>query len=92
MPVALRISGAEMNASGWNLAPSFKIAYVPTFGDKEIKVLGAEQDVIDTSPVQGEFGLRAVNGNLILDANLMVGGGKDGTSAVGGKIGVRYLF
>ena len=92
VPVALRINGSEMNAAGWNLAPSFKIAYVPTFGDKEIEVLGAEQDVIDTSPVQGEFGLRAVNGNLMLNANLMVGGGKDGTSALGGKIGVKYLF
>ena len=27
-----------------------------------------------------------------VNANLMVGGGKDGTSAVGGKIGVKYLF
>ena len=92
VPIALRVNGFEQNVSGWSVAPSFKIAYVPTFGDKEISVLGADQTVIDTSPVQGDFGIRAQNGNLMVNANMMLGGGKDGTSSVGGKVGLKYVF
>lgn len=92
MPIALRITGAEVNASGWTFAPSFKIAYVPTFGDKDIKFYGASQNVLDMSPVQADFGLRAVNGNLMFNADMMIGGGEYGTSSVGGKVGVKYVF
>ena len=48
--------------------------------------------MIDTSPVQGDFGIRAQNGNLMVNANMMLGGGKDGTSSVGGKVGLKYVF
>ena len=92
VPLALRVNGAEQSTNGWKLAPSAKIAVVPTFGDKEITVFGVDQTVIDTSPVQADLGLRAVNGNLMLNANFLVGGGKDGASAVGGKVGVKYVF
>ncbi|MBS5792989.1 MAG: autotransporter domain-containing protein [Sutterella sp.] len=92
MPISLRISGGEVSASGWTFAPSFKVAYVPTFGDKEIKVYGASQDVLDMSPVQADFGLRAVNGNLMFNADMMIGGGEYGTSSIGGKVGVKYVF
>ena len=92
VPIALRVNGFEQNVSGWSVAPSFKVAYVPTFGDKEISVFGADQTVIDTSPVQGDFGIRAQNGNLMVNANMMLGGGKDGTSSVGGKVGLKYIF
>ena len=66
VPIALRVNDFEQNVSGWSVAPSFKVAYVPTFGDKEISVLGADQTVIDTSPVQSDFGIRAQNGNLMV--------------------------
>lgn len=92
VPLTLRVTAGETNAAGWQLAPFFKVAYVPTFGDKEIEVLSHETDVIDTNPVQSAFGLRAQNGNLLLNADFTVGGGKDGTSSVGGKIGVKYAF
>ncbi|WP_279177979.1 autotransporter outer membrane beta-barrel domain-containing protein [Sutterella wadsworthensis] len=92
VPLALRVTAGETNAAGWQLAPFFKVAYVPTFGDKEIEVLSHETDVIDTNPVQSAFGLRAQNGNLLLNADFTVGGSKDGTSSVGGKIGVKYAF
>ena len=92
MPISLRISGGEVAASGWTFAPSFKVAYVPTFGDKEIKVYGASQDVLDMSPVQADFGLRAVNGNLMFNADMMIGGGEYGTSSIGGKVGIKYVF
>lgn len=92
MPIALRINGFEQNVSGWQLAPSFKIAYVPTFGDKEIKLLGYEQDVLDTKPVQADFGIRALNGNMLFNVDLMLGGGENGTSSLGGKVGMKYVF
>ena len=92
VPLTLRVTAGETNAAGWQLAPFFKVAYVPTFGDKEIEVLSHETDVIDTNPVQSAFGLHAQNGNLLLNADFTVGGGKDGTSSVGGKIGVKYAF
>lgn len=92
VPLALRVTAGEANASGWQLAPSFRIAYVPTFGDKSIEVLGHETDVIDTNPVQGAMGLRAQQGNLLVNVDFAVGGGKDGASSVGGKVGVKYAF
>lgn len=92
MPISFRISGFEADAAGWTLAPSFKVAYVPTFGDKEVKVLGYSQDVLDMSPVQADFGLRAVNGNLMFNVDMMLGGGEAGTSSIGGKVGVKYAF
>lgn len=92
MPIALRVNAAPMEAAGWTFGPSFKLAYVPTFGDKEVTVRGADATVIDTAPVQGAFGLRAVKGGVMLDANLLLGGGKGGTSSVGARIGARYTF
>lgn len=92
IPLALRITAGASNAAGWQLAPSFKIAYVPTFGDKAIEVLGHETDVIDTNPVQGALGLRAQRGSFLLNVDFAVGGGKDGASSVGGKVGVKYAF
>lgn len=92
IPVALRINGADMSAGGWKLAPSFKIAYVPTFGDTEINVQNIETDVIDTNPVQMDFGLRAGTENLLLNATFSLGAGKEGSSSVGGKIGLKYAF
>ena len=92
IPIALRINGADMAAGGWKFAPSFKIAYVPTFGDKEIEVRGHETDVIDTNPVQIDFGVRAGTENLLVNAAFAVGAGHNGTSSVGGKVGIKYAF
>ena len=92
VPVALRVNGVEQGAGGWKLAPSAKVAVVPTFGDKDITVFGVDQTVIDTSPVQADLGIRAANGNLMINANFLLGGGKDGASAVGGKVGLKYVF
>ena len=92
IPMALRINGADMNAGDWKLAPSFKIAYVPTFGDTEIQVRHVETDVIDTNPVQMEMGLRAGTENILLNATFSLGAGREGSSSVGGKIGLKYAF
>ena len=92
VPVALRVTGYEAKADGWSFGPSFKLAWVPTFGDKGVNVAGYSQDVIDTNPVQGEFGIVAGKGNLLFNAGLSLGGGDNGASSVGGTIGVKYAF
>lgn len=92
MPIALRVNGFEQNLRGWSVAPSLKVAYVPTFGDKEISFYGYDQDVINTNPVQADFGIRAMTGNMMLNADMMVGGGENGTSSIGAKVGMKYVF
>lgn len=93
LPIAMRITAADYStASGWTLSPSFKLAYVPTFGDKDIEVLNTAEDVIDTSPVQANFGLMAGKDNMLFNVNFMLGAGEYGSSAVGGKVGFKYAF
>lgn len=92
LPIALRVTGADMNAAGWTFAPTVKVAYVPTFGDDEVSIGNVNQSVLDMSPVQGEFGIRAMKGSLLFNADFLLGGGQNGTSTVGGKVGVRYAF
>ena len=92
LPIALRVTAVDQNVDGWSLAPNFKVAFVPTFGDKEISMGGVDQTVIDTSPVQADFGLLARKGAMTLNADLLLGGGKDGTSSIGGKVGLNYAF
>ena len=74
------------------MTPKFKVAFIPTVGDKSIEVFGVKQSVIDTSPVQGSFGVGFAKGNLTIDAAAHSGAGNKGTSAVGGKVGLTYRF
>lgn len=92
VPIALRINGYNQNVQGWSMAPSFRIAYVPTFGDKEIDVLGYDQDVIDTNPVQMDFGVRAGKDNMMFNAHMTMGAGEHGSSSIGAKLGMKYVF
>ncbi|MDY3115044.1 MAG: autotransporter outer membrane beta-barrel domain-containing protein [Sutterella sp.] len=92
LPIALRATAKPMDVASWTLAPSFKVAYVPTFGDKEYTFRGTKATVIDTAPVQGALGVRAMKGGFMLDADLMLGGGKQGTNSVGARVGARYTF
>ena len=88
IPVALRINDADMNAGGWKLAPSFKIAYVPTFGDtKSMCTTNIEADVIGMSG----SGAGAGTENLLLNATFSLGAGREGSSSVGGKIDLRAI-
>ena len=93
IPIALRVNAkATETAGGWSVTPKFKVAYIPTVGDKSIEVFGVKQSVIDTSPVQGTFGVDFAKGNLAIDAAAHLGAGNKGTSAVGGKVGLTYRF
>ncbi|MDY3115924.1 MAG: autotransporter domain-containing protein, partial [Sutterella sp.] len=92
LPLTLRFSGKLMESAGWSFAPTAKIAFVPTFGDKQFEALGTETTVIDTTPVQADLGVVARKGNLFFNAALQLGAGQEGSSSVGGKIGVKYVF
>lgn len=93
IPLALRVNAkVTETASGWSVTPKFKVAFIPTVGDKSIEVFGVKQSVIDTSPVQGSFGVGFSKGNLTIDAAAHLGAGNKGTSAVGGKVGLTYRF
>ena len=92
LPIALRVTAKPMDVASWTLAPSFKVAYVPTFGDKEYTFRGTKVTVIDTAPVQGALGVRAMKGGFMLDADLLLGGGKQRTNSVGARVGARYTF
>lgn len=93
IPLALRVNAkVTETASGWSVTPKFKVAFIPTVGDKSIEVFGVKQSVIDTSPVQGSFGVGFAKGNLTIDAAAHLGAGNKGTSAVGGKVGLTYRF
>ena len=92
VPVSVKVSASEQTAGSWSFVPSLKVAYVPTFGDKEIEAFGHEQEVIDANPVQGELGLAAKNGNLTLNVGITGGAGSEGMSNYGGRIGMTYAF
>lgn len=92
VPVAVRVGMKPVEASGWNIVPAVKLAYVPTFGDDETDILGYQQKVLDTSPVQADIGVEARKGNFMVNVNFLAGTGSEGAKAVGGKVGVKYLF
>ena len=92
VPVAVRVGMKPVEASGWIIAPAVKLAYVPTFGDDETDILGYQQKVLDTSPVQADIGVEARKGNFMVNVNFLAGTGSEGAKAVGGKVGVKYLF
>ncbi len=93
VPIALRLAGkTAQTENGWSVTPRFKVAYIPTFGDKEIDIYGVEKTVLDTSPVQGAFGIKFQKGGFSIDATANAGVGNRGTSAIGGKLEMNYRF
>lgn len=92
IPLSVTFSGFEGTIGGWTISPRARVAYVPTFGDKSISIYSHETDMIDTNPVQGDFGLRAVRDNLQLSADIQAGAGSYGTTAVGARVGLNYTF
>ena len=93
VPIALRLTTKPIQTeNGWSVNPSFKVAYIPTFGDKDVDLFGVKETVIDTSPVQGAFGVKFEKDNYVIDATANVGVGNRGTSAIGAKVGFTYRF
>ena len=91
-PISLRMKTRTTSADGWTIEPEAKISFVPTFGDKEVRILDSEQTVLDTNPIQGDIGVSLKKGNLKVDATFSYGAGSLGTTSVGGKVGLKYLF
>ncbi len=91
-PIALRVKTQTTTQSGWAVEPSMRLAIVPTFGDTSVRILDVDQQVIDKNPVQADLGVAVKKGKVTIDAKFSYGAGSQGTSSVGGKIGLRYLF
>ncbi len=93
VPIALRVASKGIKTeSGAVFVPHAKVAYVPTFGDKELKVYDAKRNVIDTSPVQAALGVSYIKGKLAVDLTANGGIGNRGTKSVGAKVGLTYRF
>ncbi len=91
-PVSLTLAGFTTKLGTWYIAPKAKVSYVPTFGDKEIDILGTDQTVIDTKPLQGNFGLRAARGRTLFNLDFLIGTGSDGASVMGGRASLKFRF
>ena len=93
VPIAVRFTAKPIETeSGWLVSPKFKLSVTPTFGDKKIEAFGSKCTVIDTNPVQGSFGIGFTKGNFSTDIEANFGTGRQGTTSLGGKIGVNYRF
>lgn len=91
-PMALQLAGFTTKLGTWFVAPKLMVSYVPTLGDKEISILGLNQTVIDTQPLQGSFGLRAVKGRTMWNIDLTAGTGNDGVETYGGRISMKFRW
>lgn len=92
-PIAVRFDAKALETqSGWAVSPKFRLAFTPTFGDKEIEAFGGKCTVIDVNPVEGAFGIGFAKGNFRTDIEANFGAGRRGTTSLGGKIGVNYRF
>ena len=92
LPMSLTMAGFTTKLGTWYLAPKVKLSYVPTFGDKEIDILGMDQTVIDTKPLQGNFGLMATRGRTLFNLDFLVGTGNDGATVMGGRASLKFRF
>ena len=91
-PMTLQLAGFTTKLGTWFVAPKLKVSYVPTLGDKEISILGLDQTVIDTQPLQGSLGLRAVKGRTMWNIDLTAGTGNDGVETYGGRISMKFRW
>ena len=101
MPVGVTVS-ADFETNGWTIAPKFDLSVVPTFGDKDadlklgITGVSATDDyavrVIDSNPVQAQFGVNATNGAWGFGLSYKLGAGSDDRMNNSFNANVRYAF
>lgn len=92
LPMSLRVTGQAVQLGDWGLAPTAKLTFTPTFGDDSVKVRHVDQRVLDMTPLEADFGLTAVRGNLTLGASLKAGVGQHDTTAFGANLRLNYAF
>lgn len=101
MPIGAVFQGTIASASGWNWTPSVDVAYVGSFGDREVDVdttsvsgtVGAvSMDVWSESVFRARVGLEASKDNF--GVGFVTGGsfGSDDASGFFGQIRARYAF
>lgn len=101
MPIGAVFQGTIASASGWNWTPSVDVAYVGSFGDREVDVdttsvtgtVGAvSMDVWSESVFRARVGLEASKGNFGIGVIAGGSAGSDDASGFFGQIRARYAF
>lgn len=101
MPIGAAFQGTIASSSGWNWTPSVDVAYVGSFGDRDVDVdttsvsgtVGAvSMDVWSESVFRARVGLEASKDNF--GVGFVAGGsfGSDDASGFFGQIRARYAF
>ena len=96
MPIGVAFSGT-FETAGWNIAPTFDLAVVPAFGDKDAvaKYAGNISEVVravDTNPIQSTLGVEAQNGAWTFGLNYRLTAGGDDRMNNAFNANVRYTF
>ncbi|WP_417226020.1 autotransporter domain-containing protein [Sutterella wadsworthensis] len=100
VPVGLMFTGKTAAASGWNLQPLLDVAYVRSFGDKDVEatttwgstVGSVNMDVWAENVLRSRAGIEAQKGALSLGIQGGAACGSDNMSSFFAQISARYSF
>lgn len=100
VPVGLMFTGKTAAASGWNLQPLLDVAYVRSFGDKDVEatttwgstVGSVTMDVWAENVLRSRAGIEAQKGALSLGIQGGAACGSDNMSSFFAQISARYSF
>lgn len=100
VPVGLMFTGKTAAASGWNLQPLLDVAYVRSFGDKDVEatttwgstVGSVDMDVWAENVLRSRAGIEAQKGALSLGIQGGAACGSDNMSSFFAQVSARYSF
>lgn len=100
LPVGLMFTGKTAAASGWNLQPLLDVAYVRSFGDKDVEatttwgstVGSVNTDVWAENVLRSRAGIEAQKGALSLGIQGGAACGSDNMSSFFAQVSARYSF
>lgn len=100
VPVGLMFTGKTAAASGWNLQPLLDVAYVRSFGDKDVEatttwgstVGSVNMDVWAENVLRSRAGIEAQKGALSLGIQGGAACGSDNMSSFFAQVSARYSF
>ena len=100
LPVGLMFTGKTAAASGWNLQPLLDVAYVRSFGDKDVEatttwgstVGSVNMDVWAENVLRSRAGIEAQKGALSLGIQGGAACGSDNMSSFFAQVSARYSF
>ncbi|MDO5532825.1 autotransporter domain-containing protein [Sutterella sp.] len=100
VPVGIAFSGNLETASGWTWSPTADVAYLGSFGDRDVRAVttsgssvgSVTMDVWSKNQVRTRIGLEASKGAFSLGINAGVSVGSEDTRGISGQIYTRYTF